>query len=65
MSYQSLRVGTDRKYLVGIRYMVSKYASFSTNFDIDIVKAYSTVVLRCWLRVRNSGGPQGALRCAA
>ena len=31
--FADLRVNTDREYLLGIRYMVSKYASFSTNYD--------------------------------
>ena len=31
--FADLRVNTDREYLLGVRYMVSKYASLSTNYD--------------------------------
>ena len=31
--FADLRVSSDREYLLGVRYMVSKYASLSTNYD--------------------------------
>ena len=33
--FADLRVNTDKEYTVGFRYMVSKYASLSTNYDSD------------------------------
>ena len=33
--FMDLRVNTDKEYTIGLRYMVSKYASISTNYDSD------------------------------
>lgn len=33
--FMDLRVNTDKEYTLGLRYMVSKYASISTNYDSD------------------------------